>query len=78
MSNVGIRPTISDGSDFHLPNCETYILDFDGDVYGQNLKVEFFKLLRQEKKFESVCDLKEQILKDAEAARAYFDSKKTE
>lgn len=74
VSNVGIRPTITDGTDTHRINCETYIIDFDGDIYGQNLKVEFYKLLREERKFGSVEELCQAISKDAEAAVALFDS----
>ena len=73
-SNVGIRPTITDGSDSHAVNCETYIIDFNSDIYGQNLKVEFYKLLRDEKKFSSVDELCQAISNDAKAALAFFKS----
>lgn len=72
VSNVGIRPTITDGSDSHAVNCETYIIDFKGDIYGQNLKVEFYKLLREEKKFGSVDELRQAIDNDAKSALAFF------
>ncbi len=74
VSNVGIRPTITDGSDSHAVNCETYIIDFKGDIYGQNLKVEFYKLLREEKKFSSVEELRQAIDNDASSAVAFFES----
>ncbi len=74
VSNVGIRPTITDGTDTHKINCETYIIDFEGDIYGQNLKVEFYKLLRDEQKFSSVEELKLAIAKDAKAAVSFFES----
>ena len=73
VSNVGIRPTITDGSDSHAVNCETYIIDFNSDIYGQNLKVEFYKLLRDEKKFDSVEDLRHAINNDAKSAVAFFE-----
>ncbi len=72
VSNVGIRPTITDGSDSHAVNCETYIIDFHSDIYGQNLKVEFYKLLRDEKKFGSVEELRLAIDNDAKSAVAFF------
>ncbi len=70
-SNVGIRPTVDDGD---YINCETYILDFHGDIYGQDLKVEFFKLLREEKKFDSVEELKAAIQNDAQSSLSFFES----
>lgn len=72
VSNVGIRPTITDGSDSHAINCETYICDFNEYIYSQILRVEFCKYLRSEKKFTSIVDLKRQIATDAETAKAYF------
>lgn len=74
VSNVGVRPTIIDGTDSHAVNCETYILDFDGNVYNQNLKIEFYKLLREEKRFDSVELLAQAISSDAENARSYIES----
>ena len=72
ISNVGVRPTITDGSDDHRTNCETYIHGFSGDLYDKNLTVEFCKYLRGEQKFASVNDLKSQIEKDLQAALEYF------
>ena len=75
VSNVGIRPTIVDGSDAHKVNCETYIHDFSGDIYGKKLSVSFHKYLRPEKKFESVDALKKQIAIDLDSALEYFKNK---
>ena len=72
VSNGGVRPTISDDADPHTLNCETYIHGFSGDLYGQNLTVEFYKLLREEQKFDSHDALKEQIGKDIDASVRYF------
>ena len=72
VSNVGIRPTISDDADSHAVNCETYIHGFSGDLYGKNVTVEFYELLREEKKFDSLDALKEQIGKDIDASVRYF------
>ena len=74
VSNIGIRPTITDGSDSHIVNCETYIIDFNDDIYGQNLKVEFYKLLREEKKFSSVEELRQAIDNDARMAVVFFEN----
>ena len=76
ISNVGIRPTVTDGSDSHRVNCETYVHDFSGDIYGDEMKVEFYKYLRAEKKFDSVEDLKSQIALDLESALEFFNNSK--
>lgn len=73
VSNVGIRPTIVE-NDTHSVNCETYIIDFNSDIYGQNLKVEFYKLLRLEQKFSSVEELRLAIENNAKTAVAYFEA----
>ena len=72
VSNVGNRPTITDGSDSHVFNCETYIIDFDGDLYGTNLTVEFCAYLREEKKFDSMDELAATIDNDRKNALEYF------
>ena len=73
VSNVGIRPTITDGTDAHAFNCETYIVDFSGDLYDRDLTVEFHKYIRDEMQFSSLDELKAQISKDTETALAYFN-----
>ncbi|MCL2773341.1 MAG: bifunctional riboflavin kinase/FAD synthetase [Oscillospiraceae bacterium] len=67
VTNIGVRPTVN--GDFL--NSETHLIDFDGDLYGKNIKVNFYVKFRDEIKFESLDDLKEQIKKDIEFARAY-------
>ena len=76
ISNVGIRPTVTDGSDSHRVNCETYIHNFSGDIYGEEMKVEFYKYLREEKKFDSVEELKARIALDLENALEFFKDSK--
>ena len=69
VSNVGIHPTV----DRNAPaNCETYLLDFSGDLYGQTVEVSFLQFLRPERKFASVDALKAQIRRDAAAVRSLF------
>lgn len=72
MTNVGVAPTVN-GTDKVV---ETNVFDFDGDVYGKYVKVSFFEFLRPETKFSSVDCLKEQLKKDVESAKKYFDSAK--
>ncbi|NCB74241.1 MAG: bifunctional riboflavin kinase/FAD synthetase [Clostridia bacterium] len=67
VTNIGVRPTFGDSEKLTV---ETYILDFDGDLYGKYIRIEFFKFLRGEVKFSSAEELKEQIAKDIEATRA--------
>jgi riboflavin kinase/FMN adenylyltransferase len=67
-TNVGVRPTFA-GNNITV---EPYILDFDRDIYDQQLTVTFAKRLRDEAKFDSLDALMAQIGADAEASRAYL------
>lgn len=69
MSNVGSKPTVKDTDRI---NIETYIYDFDSDVYGDRVKVELLSFRRGEKKFASLDELKAAISQDIEAGRQYF------
>ena len=60
MSNVGIRPSVG-GKELLL---ETHVIDFVGDLYGRRLSVTLVEKLRDEKRFASIGDLKEQLSKD--------------
>ena len=64
--NVGIRPTFETGRGLLV---EAYLLDFDGDLYGQTLRVAFIARLRGEKRFEGADDLVAQMHRDVESAR---------
>lgn len=64
ITNFGIRPTVSNNRQCSL---ETHILDFDKDIYGENISVEFLKMIRPEKKFDSIEKLKKQIYLDIES-----------
>lgn len=61
VTNFGIRPTVSDS---HKCTLETHILDFEKDIYGKYITVEFIKMIRAEKKFKSLNELKNQIIVD--------------
>ena len=69
VTNIGVRPTVRDESEASV---ESYILDFNKNIYGKRVRLEFHKMLRPEKKFKSVEELKEQIKKDAHEVRKYF------
>ena len=66
-TNVGVRPMFVTGRGELI---EAFLLDFDADIYGQPLRLEFLKRLRGEKRFESVEALVEQMARDVDEARA--------
>ncbi len=68
VANVGVRPTIG-GTRSLL---EVHLFDFNREIYGQHVQVEFCEKLRDEKRFDNLDLLKQQIWKDAEEARHYF------
>jgi riboflavin kinase/FMN adenylyltransferase len=65
--NIGIRPTIQNPTP--ATRFEVHLLDFSGELYGQELEVIFFDKLRDERKFASLDELKKQIARDVAAAR---------
>lgn len=69
-TNIGIRPTFDVEP---TPTIETFIIDFDGGIYGEELKIELLERLRGEEKFESVDALVAQMHHDIDVTRAYFD-----
>ncbi|MGN0967927.1 MAG: riboflavin biosynthesis protein RibF [Oscillospiraceae bacterium] len=68
-ANVGIRPTVNDGQ---AVTVEATLLDFAGDLYGKTVRMEFYRHLRPEQKFESLEALRTQVLHDIETIRNYF------
>ncbi|MDE2746811.1 MAG: bifunctional riboflavin kinase/FAD synthetase [Chloroflexota bacterium] len=66
VTNIGMRPTFDDGGGLSI---ECHIIDFDEDIYGTDLRVEFVQRLRGERKFGGVDELVEQIGRDRDAAR---------
>jgi riboflavin kinase/FMN adenylyltransferase len=66
--NLGRRPTFYVNQDYSL--LEAYLLDFTGDLYGEEAAVQFVAFLRSEKQFGGLDELKEQLVKDIESARA--------
>ena len=69
VTNVGVRPTVDDGD---RVNVEGFILDFHGDLYGQTIRMEFYKRLRGERKFPTLEALRDEVMRNAEETRAYF------
>jgi riboflavin kinase / FMN adenylyltransferase len=72
-TNVGVRPHFAGGVDITV---EPYLLDFDRDIYGQQLEVTFETRLRPEAKFNSLQELIDQINRDVDQTRAYLQSQK--
>ena len=68
VTNVGVRPTVS-GQDVTV---EPWILDYEGDLYGREITLEFYRFLRPERKFPDLQALKAEILRNADQTRAYF------
>jgi riboflavin kinase/FMN adenylyltransferase len=64
--NVGVRPTFKTGRGLLV---EAYLLDFDGDIYGEELRLDFLERLRGEKRFDSVEALVEQMARDVDETR---------
>ncbi|WBU42044.1 MULTISPECIES: bifunctional riboflavin kinase/FAD synthetase [Marinobacter] len=68
VANIGLRPTV----DGKRPSLEVHLFDFAGTLYGQHLEVVFCHGLRDEVKFDSVDELRQQIARDFEHARAWL------
>jgi riboflavin kinase/FMN adenylyltransferase len=68
--NLGYRPTL--GNPKPELRVEAHLLDFEGDLYGQELEIVFVEKLRDEKKFASLEELREQIARDVQEARERF------
>jgi len=71
VTSIGVRPTFGEGE----RTIEAHCLDFDGDLYGKTMRLEFLERLRPEAKFDSVEELQAQMAKDVETARALLRSR---
>ena len=68
-ANIGRRPTVeADGA----VTAEAFLLDFDGDLYGREIRLELYRRLRPERRFDSLEALKAAVLENARQTRAYF------
>lgn len=68
-ASLGVRPTIRAQG---VPTLEVHILDFDRDIYGRHVRVEFLRKLRDEQKFADVETLRRQIVRDVQETRLFF------
>lgn len=73
VTNVGVRPTVNAG--MAGVTVEPWILDYQGNLYGKTIRLEFYKRLRPERRFGSVDELRAAILENARQTREYFASK---
>ena len=72
VTNVGVRPTVHDQLGRLV---EAWILDCTAELYGEKIRVEFFTRLRGEKKFDSLEALREEVLRNADETRAFFQNR---
>lgn len=72
MLNIGSRPTVNHNADNRT--VEVNILDFDADIYGEEIKVVFYHKLREEQRFASLDALKEQLAKDKINTKSFFET----
>ncbi len=70
VTNIGMRPTFGDATE---PSVETFVMNWSGDLYGDVVRVRFLHRLRDEKKFASVDELKDQINSDVACAERFFE-----
>ncbi len=69
LTNVGVRPTFGE----RKRQIESWLFDFDGQIYRRKIRLRFLKKIRDERKFDSSPDLVRQIQKDIRSARDFFD-----
>ena len=69
VANLGVRPTVAGVPKLLL---EVHLFDFNGDLYGHHVHVEFFQKIRDEMKFDGLPALSAQIAKDVQVARQFF------
>ena len=68
-TNIGVNPTFGGDPDTNPLRVESYVLDFDDDIYDEPIRIEFWKRLRDELKFETVAELVAQMERDVAATR---------
>ncbi len=70
MVNVGIRPTLN----LHQVIIEAHLFDFEGDIYGETISIHFLQKIREEMRFNSLSELKQQLHADNEHAQGVMES----
>lgn len=71
-TNVGVRPTVAEGAQATV---EAFLLDFQGDVYGRRVSLEFYRRLRPERRFESLEELRREVANNVRQTRDYFSGR---
>ena len=71
VTNIGMRPSV-DGEE--TVTVETYILDFAGDIYGEEVRLEVHQYLRPTQKFQGIEEVQKQVEKDVKNAKKYLDT----
>jgi riboflavin kinase/FMN adenylyltransferase len=71
MTNIGLRPTFGDNNERTI---ESFILNYNQDVYGKAVKIEIIQRLREEKTFASIEELKQQIAEDVKRGSAILNT----
>jgi riboflavin kinase/FMN adenylyltransferase len=72
VTNIGVRPTVSDENKVSV---ESHLINYNGNLYGRQVRIDFYKFLREEVKYPDYTALSEQIKKDSAAAEEYFKRK---
>lgn len=70
VTNIGVNPTFNESENLHI---ETHLFDFNNDIYGEVLDIQFLLKIRDEKKFNTVNDLVKQIKHDVDHAKSYLE-----
>ncbi|SDA22847.1 riboflavin kinase / FMN adenylyltransferase [Ruminococcus sp. YE71] len=73
VTNIGVKPTVGSRE---RPLAETFILDYDGDLYGRVLTTELYEFVRPEQRFASFSDLREEIGRNTDHTKRYFETVK--
>ena len=76
VANVGTKPTVTAGESEPPVLCETHIIGYDGDLYGKRIKLDFYRRLRDEKKFSDLDELTRAVKSNIEETKKYFEEKK--
>ena len=72
VTNVGVRPTVDEGG---AVTVEGFLLDFDASLYEKTVRMEFYRHIRPERRFDSLEALRAQVMRDAETVRSYFSAR---
>lgn len=71
VTNIGVRPTVDDSGRVSI---ESFLLDFDGDLYGRCICLELYRRLRPERRFHSLEELRQAVMENARQTREVFQN----